>query len=145
MAVGARSDPFLSFNFAVEIRGLVVGGFSDVSGLQAELEIQEYREGGVNEYIHKRAGPTRYPSNLTLKKGITDATALWSWYCNVMQGTIERKNLSIVLMDSAGNEQRRWNFLRAYPVKWTGPDLRAATAEVAAETVELAHDGLSSQ
>jgi phage tail-like protein len=99
----------------------------------------------VNEYIHKRAGPTRYPSNLTLKKGITDATALWSWYCNVMQGTIERKNLSIVLMDSAGNEQRRWNFLRAYPVKWTGPDLRAATAEVAAETVELAHDGLSSQ
>ena len=145
MAVGARSDPFLSFNFAVEIRGLVVGGFSDVSGLQAELEIQEYREGGVNEYIHKRAGPTRYPSNLTLKKGITDATALWSWYCNVMQGTIERKNLSIVLMDSAGNEQRRWNFLRAYPVKWTGPDLRAATAEVAAETVELAHDGLSPQ
>ena len=145
MALGTRTDPFLGFNFAVEIRSLVVGGFSDVSGLQAELEVQEYREGGVNEYIHKRAGPTRYPSNLTLKKGITDATALWSWYCDVMQGTIERKNLSIVLMDSAGNEQRRWNFLRAYPVKWTGPDLRAATAEVAAETVELAHDGLSPQ
>jgi len=145
MALGTRTDPFLGFNFAVEIRSLVVGGFSDVSGLQAELEVQEYREGGLNEYIHKRAGPTRYPSNLTLKKGVTDATALWSWYCNVMQGTIERKNLSIVLMDSAGNEQRRWNFLRAYPVKWTGPDLRAATAEVAAETVELAHDGLSPQ
>jgi phage tail-like protein len=143
MAVGERHDPFLSFNFAVEIEGLVVGGFSEVSGLQVEAEVQEYREGGVNEYIHKLAGPIRYPSNLTLKRGITDATALWSWYLDVMQGTIERKNVSVVLMDSAGEEQRRWNFQRAYPVKWTGPDLRAATAEVAAESVELAHDGLA--
>jgi phage tail-like protein len=143
--MAGRKDPFLGFNFAVEIRGLVVGGFSEVSGLQAETEVQEYREGGVNEFIHKRAGPIRYPSNVTLKKGITDSTAMWSWYHDVMRGKIERKNISIVLMDSAGQEQRRWNFRRAYPVKWTGPDLRANNSEVAVETVELAHDGLSPQ
>ena len=82
----SRKDPFLSFNFAVEIKGLVVGGFNEVSGLQDETEVQDYREGGVNEYIQ-----------------------------------------------------------RAYPVKWVGPNLRATTAEVAVETLELAHDGLTPQ
>ena len=138
-----RKDPFLTFNFAVEIQGLVVGGFNEVSGLQAEIEVQDYREGGVNEYIHKRAGPARYPSNLTLKRGMTDTTVLWSWYCDVMQGKVDRKNLSVVLMDSTGQEKKRWNFLKAYPVKWVGPGLRATASEVAVETLELVHDGLA--
>jgi len=137
-----RHDPVLGFNFSVEVDGLVVGGFNDVSGLQTETEVQEYREGGVNEFIHKRAGPTKYPSNLVLKKGIADSTALWSWYCDVMRGKIERKNLSVVLLDSAGEEKRRWNFQKAYPVKWAGPGLRAGASEVAVETMELAHKGL---
>jgi phage tail-like protein len=131
------------FNFAVEIGSAMVGGFSEVSGLQAEMEIQEYREGGVNGYIHKRAGPIRYSANLTLKRGVADASALWSWYCDVMQGRIVRKRVAVILMDAAGEERRRWNFERAYPVKWVGPELRAATAEVAAESLELAHDGLA--
>jgi phage tail-like protein len=145
MAVGDRNDPYASFNFGVEIRGLVVGGFSEVSGLQTEVEIQDYREGGVNEYIHRRAGPVRYPANVVLKHGLTDKTELWSWYCNVVQGKIERKNMSIVLLDRSGNEKRRWNLQRAYPVKWAGPDLRALSNDVAVETVELAHDGFELQ
>jgi phage tail-like protein len=143
MPTAQRKDPFLTFNFAVEIQGLVVGGFAEISGLQAEIEVQDYREGGVNEFIHKRAGPARYPSNLVLKRGMTDATALWSWYCDVMQGKVERKNVSVMLMNSAGEEQQRWNFQRAYPVKWAGPNLRASASEVAVETLELAHDGLA--
>jgi phage tail-like protein len=142
MATGERHDPTLSFNFAVEINGLFVAGFNEASGLQAEIEVQEYREGGVNEYMHKRAGPARYPSNLILKKGITDSTELWSWYCNVLQGTIQRKSLAVVLMNSAGTEQRRWTFQNAYPVKWAGPDFKAQSSEVAIESIELAHEGL---
>ena len=143
MATGGRHDPFLSFNFAVEISGVIVCGFSDVSGLQAEIEVQEYREGGVNEYIHKRAGPARYPSNLILKRGVVaDSTELWSWYCDVLQGTIQRKSLDVVLMDSTGAEQRRWTFQNAYPVKWVGPEFKAQSSEVAIETLELAHEGL---
>src|SRR5215470_6851810 len=145
MPTGQRKDPLLSYNFAVEISGLIVGGFSEVSGLQAEIEIQEYREGGVNEYIHKRAGPTKYSSNLVLRRGIADATELWSWYWDVMQGTIKRKAVDVVLMDSAGEEKRRWKFQNAYPVKWTGPDLKATASEVAVEAVELAHEGLTSK
>ena len=142
MATGDRHDPFPSFNFAVEISGLIVAAFSEASGLQAEIEVQEYREGGVNGYMHKRAGPARYPSNLTLKKGITDSTELWAWYCQVLQGTIQRKSLDVVLMDSAGTEQRRWTFQKAYPVKWAGPDLKAQSSEMAIESMELAHEGL---
>lgn len=142
MAIGERADPYLNFHFLVEIEGLVVGGFSEVSGLQVEIEVQEYREGGMNEYIHKLAGPTRYPSNLVLKRGLTDA-ALWIWHQEGRKGAIRRRNGSIVLLDSAGVEKWRWNFLGAYPVRWLGPDLRGGSNEVAVETLELVHHGLS--
>lgn len=142
MPAGDRQDPYLSFNFTVEIDSMVSAGFSEVSGLQAEAEVESYREGGVNEYLHKRAGPIKYASNLVLKRGISDAAGLWSWYSDVLQGKIERKTVSVVLMDSTAQEKRRWNFRRAYPVKWTGPVFHAQATEVAAETVELAHEGL---
>jgi phage tail-like protein len=145
MATGDRHDPVLAFCFAVEISGLIVAGFSEVSGLQAEIEVQEYREGGLNEYTHKRAGPVKYPSNLTLKKGITDSSELWSWYRDVMRGKIQRKPVDVVLMNSAGEEWRRWKLQNAYPVKWTGPDMKAATSEIAVEILELAHEGLLPQ
>jgi phage tail-like protein len=145
MATGDRHDPVLAFCFAVEISGLIVAGFSEVSGLQVEIEVQEFREGGLNEYTHKRAGPVKYPSNLTLKKGITDSSELWSWYRDVMRGKIQRKPVDVVLMNSAGEEWRRWKLQNAYPVKWTGPDMKAATSEIAVETLELAHEGLLPQ
>jgi|HubBroStandDraft_5_1064220.scaffolds.fasta_scaffold121742_3 phage tail-like protein len=139
---GGRNDPYLGFNFAVEIDSMVVGGFSEVSGMEADTEVQEFREGGLNEYMHKRAGPIKYPGNLVLKRGISDAAGLWSWYAEVLQGNIQRKTVSIILLDSACQEQRRWSFQRAYPVKWTGPNFRAVSSEVAVESVELAHEGL---
>lgn len=144
MPPGDRKDPVLGFRFsvAVEINGLVVAGFSEVSGLQSELEVQEYREGGVNEFTHKFAGPAKYPSNLILKKGIADSQGLWSWYGKVVQGTVERQTVTILLMNSQGDETRRWQLQKAYPVKWSGPDLKAATSEVAIEILELAHEGL---
>jgi phage tail-like protein len=143
MAVGDRRDPYLGFNFLVEIEGLVVGGFSEVSGLQIEVEVQDYREGGLNEYVHRLAGPTRYPSNLVLERGLTDSDMLWRWHQHVTRGVVERKNGSIVLLDSAREEKWRWNFVGAYPVRWVGPDLRAGTAEAAVETLELVHRGLA--
>ncbi len=142
MAAGLRKDPYANFRFLVEIGGLIVGGFSDVSGLQAETEIEEYREGGVNDYVHKLPKITRY-SNLTLKRGLTDGEALWKWHADVAAGKIERKNGSVILLDPAGNEQWRWNFAQAYPVKWSGPELQANSNTVAVESVEIAHNGLT--
>jgi phage tail-like protein len=141
--LGIRNDPYLAFNFFVEIEGLLVGGFSEVTGLQVETEIQEYREGGLNKYIHKLPGPTRYPSNLILKRGLTDIETLWSWHQDVIAGTIERKNGSIYLLDRMRLPAMWWNFTDAYPVKWTGPELRAESNTVAFESVELVHRGIS--
>lgn len=142
-ALGIRNDPYLSLNFLVEIEGLLVGGFQEVTGLQVETETEDYREGGVNEYVHRLAGPTRYPQNLVLKKGLTDIESLWSWHQDVVAGTLTRRNGSIYLLDRAGLPAMWWNFTGAYPVKWSGPELRAEQGAVAVEQVELAHRGIS--
>lgn len=141
MPVAERKDPYLSFRFLVEIQGLIVGGFSEVSGLQAETEIEPITEGGVNDYVHKLPKITKYP-NITLKRGITDSDALWNWHQDVVNGIIKRKSGFIILLDCEGNEKWRWSFERAYPVKWTGPELRADGNTVAVESVELAHNGI---
>ncbi len=145
MGTGDRNDPYLGFNFLVEIEGRVAGGFTEVSGLQIEIETEERREGGRNEFVHKLAGRVKYPANLVLKHGITDNDDLWRWCQDVQQGKVQRHNISIVLLDSAGDEKRRWVFEAACPVKWVGPDLRAGQAEVAVESVELVHRGLTAK
>ena len=133
--------PYKAFNFLIEIRSLVVASFSEVSGLQAETETEEYHEGGRNNFVHKLPKVTKYP-NLVLKRGITDSTQLWQWHQNVITGQIQRQNGSIILLDDNGNEKWRWNFADAYPVKWIGPDLKGDSNAVAVETLELAHNGL---
>jgi phage tail-like protein len=143
MAIGDRNDPLVGCNFAVEIEGVVAGGFSEASGLAMEIETQDYREGGVNEYLHRRAGPVKYSSSLVLKKGLMNRGALWDWCWDAFRGKITRRNVSVILMDAAGQEKLRWNFEGAYPVKWSGPDFKAASGEIAVESLELAHKGLA--
>lgn len=133
--------PYTAFNFLVEIQGLVVGSFSEVSGLQAETETEEYHEGGRNNFVHKLPKVTKYP-NLVFKRGITDSTELWQWHQNVIVGQIQRQNGSVILLDYTGSEKWRWNFAEAYPVKWTGPELKGDSNAVAVETLEISHNGL---
>ena len=142
MVIGSRNDPYRSCNFLVEIGGLAVGGFSEVTGLQIETEIKEYREGGVNDYIHKLPGPVRYAQNLVLKHGFTGDNTLWDWYEGSRNGQIDRRNGSIILLDTMLGEVSRYNFYAAYPVRWIGPSLNALRAEIGIETLEIAHHGL---
>ena len=137
----SKNYPYLNFRFLVEINGIVVGGFSDVTGLQVETDVELIEEGGVNDYIHKLPKKTKY-SNLTLKRGITDSDALWKWYNDIVRGKITRNSGAIILLGNEGNQKWRWNFKNAYPVKWTGPELKADTNVVAIETLELAHEGI---
>jgi phage tail-like protein len=143
MPIGERkADPYLSFRFLVEIQGLVVGGFSEAAGLSAETEFDELREGGVNEFVHKLPKLTKYP-NLTLKRGLTDSEVLWKWHRDVTGGKVQRTTIHLVLLNSEGNETWRWSFEDAYPVKWSGPDLKADGSAVALESLEIAHHGFS--
>jgi phage tail-like protein len=142
-ALGIRNDPYGGFAFLVELEGLVAGGFTEVSGLQIETTIETYREGGLNDYQHKLAGATSYPSNLVLKSGLTDVELMWHWYDDVRHGRIKRRNGTIYLLDAKRVPAMWWDFFAAYPVKWSGPDLRADQNALAAETIELVHHGLT--
>jgi len=141
-ARGIDKDPYVSFRFRAEIDSLLVSGFSEVTGLTFETEVETFREGGVNAHEWQLAGPTKFPSRLILKRGLADADALWSWYRDVMNGSIVRKNVTIVLLNHAGEEKWRWVFRGACPVKWSGPEFRAGAAEIAFESIELVHNGL---
>lgn len=136
-----KKDPTASFRFWVEIDGLWVAGFTEVSGLQSETEVEEYQEGGVNEYVHRFPKITKYPS-LVLKRGITSSDDLWTWYEKVVGGTVNRKNGSVILLNQFGLELWRWNFFSAYPIKWIGPELKSSSSEVAVESLEMVHNGL---
>lgn len=140
--IADRDDPYLSYSFAVEIDQRIVAGFSEATGLDFESAVETFREGGLLLHEHQLAGPAKFPSRLVLRRGITDGTVLWSWHQDVIGGRVIRKDVSIVLRDSTGEEKRRWSFRQAAPVKWTGPQFRASAAEVAIEAVELVHRGL---
>ena len=141
MPVGTRTDPYRVYNFRVEIDGITRAGFRECSGLDTSNDAIDYREGIDSRAVRKLPGMTKY-TNITLKWGITDDAQLWEWRQKAMDGAVERKNGSIVLMDETGAEKLRWNFREAWPTKWTGPSLNATGSEVAIETLELAHEGL---
>ncbi len=141
-----RRDPYLSFNYIVEINNITVGGFSEISGIEVETEIEEYREGGVNEYVHKLPKTIKYP-NLVLRRGIVDVDELYLWYKSIIEDIlagkkVEGKNVFISMIDENREPARVWTFSKAYPVKWTGPELRANSSTVAVESLELAHKGI---
>ncbi|MFY9270313.1 MAG: phage tail protein [Candidatus Manganitrophaceae bacterium] len=140
--LGVRADPYQGCNFLVEIEGILAGGFSECTGLQVEIEFQDYREGGVNEYVHRFWGATKYPP-LLLKHGLTQIDGLWGWHQEVTQRKIDRKNGTIYLLNKKRIPVMWWDFKEAFPIKWTGPELRADSGNVVFESVELAHRGLS--
>jgi phage tail-like protein len=141
MPTGDRKDPFVSHRFLIEIDGITKAGFRECSGLDSAQDPIEYREGQEGLTARKLPGLNKY-SNISLKRGITDDKQLWEWRKKVIDGTIERKNGSIILQDDAGEEKVRWNFVNAWPTKWTGPTFNATANEVAIETLDLAHEGL---
>jgi phage tail-like protein len=135
-------DPFATFNFAVEIEGLLVGGFTECSGLESEIQTEEYREGGVNDFTHQLPGSSAH-SNLVLTHGLTAIGTLWDWYHDTTQGIIRRRNITIILLDRQQIPVMWWNVRNALPVRWTGPSLDAARDEMGFESLELVHEGLT--
>lgn len=133
--------PYPSFRFRIEIGGMTIAQVSEVSGLEVETETETIEEGGVNNLLHELPKRTKF-RHIVLKRGITDREDLWKWHQEVVGGRFSRKNGSVVLMDADGTDQWLWNFSSAYPVKWSGPELKADSNTVAFETVELAHCGI---
>ena len=142
MPTGERTDPFRGYNFKIEIDGIARNGFRECSGLDATSDPIDYREGTDKAFTaRKLPGLVKY-SNITLKWGITDDASLWDWRKTVIDGKAKRVSGSIMLMNESGEEKLRWNFVNAWPSKWTGPSLNATGNEIAIETLEITHEGV---
>ncbi len=141
-----RNFPLLNYRYRVEIDGLVVAGFSEVSGLVTEIETEEYKEGGA-DFVHKLPGGIKQ-SNIVLKKGMGVSNDLMNWYGAVVNALTYGKPLPksesvyISVIDEKGEEKIRFLIKRAYPVKWSGPELKGTGSDVAIETIELVHEGM---
>ncbi len=143
MAVNDRLDPFRTFNFRLEIDNTNVGAFSEVSGLSSDGDVAEYRVGTeLANTVRKLVGLRKF-TNITLKRGYTKDATLWEWYANISNGAADRRDGSVILMDEAHNDVMRWNFDNAWINKIEGPTMNAKGNEVAIESVELVHEGLT--
>jgi phage tail-like protein len=138
----ARLDPVTAFRFTVVFDDLPPGGFSDCSGLQLELETQEYAEGGLNTHTWRFAGRSKQ-TNVTLKRGIVNRV-LWDWFQASATGDFRSRNCTVTVHDASGTEDvLEFQLADAFPVKWLGPELSASQNNLAVETLEIAHQGLS--
>jgi phage tail-like protein len=156
MSGSMRTDPLGAFNFYITLldssnllgtlisvaANYAVAGFSECSGLEATMEVLDYREGGQNKFVHRFATRAIYP-NVTLKHGVIfQYDDLWTWHYDWVQGSGKRKDGVIVLMDEGRRPAKVWKFKRAIPMRWIGPSLNAAQSTVAIESLEVAHEGL---
>jgi phage tail-like protein len=133
-------EPALSLTYKCTLDGFIpLGTWSKIEGLGFSYQVTEYREGGVNSYIHKIVGPVKY-ENVRLSRPVdSDSELIYIWLtANLIK--IVPQTMSITALDSAGNEVTTWNLVGVVPVKWTGPSLDINGNQVAMETLELAYD-----
>ncbi|MCX2574544.1 phage tail protein [Pedobacter sandarakinus] len=139
----SNNYPLPVFHFQVEWGGSRIG-FTEVSGLTVETQSIDYREGSSREYhVTKMPGLQQY-SAISMKRGITKGdNELFQWFNTVSLNKIERRDLTISLLNESHEPVVVWKVRNAWPSKVDGPTLNATGNEVAIETVELAHEGLS--
>ncbi|MCI9050461.1 MAG: phage tail protein [Lachnospiraceae bacterium] len=134
--------PHGKFRYKVEIDGLEAGGFSEVSGFDASIDVIEYREGDMVQTPMKLPGLKKY-GNITLKQGVADSDVLYQWMVLGIEGEVDRKTITITLINSAGDDAASWQVINAWPTKYTAPDFNATSSEVAIESLEIAHEGMT--
>jgi phage tail-like protein len=141
-----RRDPLPVFCFKVEIS---VGGdtgeafFKSVSGLKYETEVVPVKEGGVNDTTYNLVGSTKW-SNIVLKQGFTGNSGLLTWRTQWLNGTFTRiETGKIIQLNTALDPVAEWTFYRGWPAKWEISEFDASKSELAIETLEIAHEGLT--
>ena len=135
--------PLPKFYFSVKIADQEVS-FQEVSGLDIEAQVIEYRHGNSPEFSTIKMPGIKKSSNVTLKKGVFKSdNSLWDWFNAIKMNTIERKTVVINLLDEGGNPTMTWTLNNAWPTKVTGTDLKSDGNEVAVETLEVAHEGIT--
>lgn len=125
------------------------GGFQECTGLEVEMDVQDYQEGGRNDGVIRRVGRAKHP-NLVLKRGMLYGDdgqvnqALWLWIQGVVEGRrpVARYDGLIEVISTGLDVAARWEFYRGLPAKISGPQLNAKTGDIALEELHIAHEGL---
>lgn len=140
--VGAWVDPYPAYNFKIMVGGEAIAHFTECSGLSIDVGTVEYREGGQSALVHQIPTITTY-HDITLRYGLTASTSMWEWFLATTQGRVQRKNVSIVLLNAAGSSPvLQWDLIGAFPKRWNGALLRATVREVAIEEIVLAYESI---
>lgn len=149
MATDEALNPYGNFYFALEIKDgggtTEVAHFTECSGLKSVATVYEFEEGGLNGRTHKRPGQSRW-ENIVLRYATNASSFMLEWRDKFLQDQFENRlkySGSIALKNNRGDVVRRWHFTNAWPVSWEGPQLSAGGSELAIETLEICHDGLT--
>jgi phage tail-like protein len=145
-----RDNPYGAFNFIVALggaqgdgsEGSIVGGFSDVSGLDTDITYAEYRNGNEKFNTVRKVPNTHKVSDVTLKRGLCGSEDLFTWMKGVRDGTADPRNVTITMLDEARQAVVTYTLRKAQPKKYTGPTLAAKGGEVAMEELAFVHEGL---
>lgn len=158
-SVGFRLDPVLGYNFLITlidtssklaaalsiakaaVFDVALGGFTECTGLEMSLDLEEFREGGRNGEVLYFPKGVRW-SKITLKKGVGVSSALWDWHYGFVEGKGKRRDGLIVLMNDLHLPNNIWYFKRGLPSRYSGPSMNAAQGNVAIESIEIAHEGI---
>lgn len=136
--------PLPAFYFKVEISDVEAMSFKEVSGLDSETEIIEYRSGDSPNFSKVKMPGLKKNGNITLKKGIfVSDNRFWNWYNEIQLNTIKRRTVTIKLLDEKGNPTMVWTAINAWPTKISTDGFKSDGNEVAIETLELAHEGIT--
>lgn len=141
-AAGTWVDPYLASNFKIMIAGEAVAHFIECSQPSVDVATVQYREAGQSQLVHQIPTITTY-EDITLRYGLTSSTVMWDWFSSTVSGTVERKQVSIVLLGHDGaTPMVHWILENAFPKRWTGALLRATAQQVAVEEMVLAYEHL---
>lgn len=133
-------EPALSLTYRCTIDGLIpLGIWKKIEGLGFSYQVTEYREGGLNSYIHKIVGPVRYENVRLMRPVDSDSALVGLWLASNLIKIVPQ-TMSITALDSQGSEVTQWNLVNVVPVKWSGPTLDSDGNQIAMETLELAYD-----
>jgi len=166
-SIDQRNDPLLGFNFLVSITdsqpatsstlsgisltltsSQATAGFSEISGLEATMEVENYDAGGLNGGTLHFPGRVKW-SNLVFKRGVLaqrpvgDTSDFWTWLQGYLDGQGVRKDGTIALLDETGAPALVWGWRRGLPLKWTGATMNAQQSQIAIEQLEVVHEGLT--
>lgn len=135
--------PLPKFHFQVKWDSNVMS-FQEVSGLDIQSEEIKYRHGDSPEFSVIKMPGLKKVGNVTMKKGIFKGdNKFWDWFNEIKMNTIKRVPVTISLLDETGAPTMVWTLANAWPTKVTGTDLKSEGNEVAVESIEIVHEGLT--